>query len=951
MQQIDEEMQANQESERKQLTSSRRGRIRFQSLNPIPKKQGQKASKNSQELEPMISRFTQKIRDKKIEDLVTDRYKEATRITVLTGILADLTVLLIFFTYASIRKGTINRLSRFTIATIGLRTTVLIALLIKTLKNQLNCAMINGYIYLSLLNTMYDVSVQSAVVNLNFFKLVNNAHTATTILRNTSNYFHMVFYCCLFSCLYFLTSPVPSSSDSLFIIYLVFFLAKEYNLRYILKKTDIQSIVRRENDRVQLAALDYLPTAVTIIDLEGVYFSSEWLKKYFNIRNAQDFLLKLKEMEVNPNLICKKGPFSDHEDGSNQFGDDEVNVEFSFDREESSGLSRQNGKDSTGKKRSEREIDNLETDDNYKKKEFNFDNCKRNLFQLLKNIQKKKKQVNLQIRNVAYNDKTFDMFVISVDFQNKYCFLMGIIDSTTKNQNLFLEDLNLYQNKILGYISHNLKTPLTFILNYLEKRATCLKNPLRSEEGSEIDDPMLDIAYQGVHELLELNNDIKTFTELSNGSLKIDKERINLEEMIRKVIRKFSLRSLSKGVQITYEIDEIGRNGVYTSKKGLKQILTNLLRNAIKHTDKGDIKVIVKKPSNDVMKISVMDTGMGMNDSQVDFLRLMFKNPVKGSIQRDNEKKMGLGLIICHHLTKLLAPASIKEHFLIESEEMYGTAIHFFLDISRNNPDSKRSTYIYKGSLLKDVLNPIHKSKDKNLQKITEYKSPKIAFRLPRSNRSILADSIRGTSRRMSRASFGSSSRHLKVKRNTTSNFYKDDSQGEKCDCYDVMLVDDEIFTLKILDTVLRQNEYLTATAMNGAVALEKLEGKCPKGHLYKKRCKVVMTDINMPIMGGFELCKKIRAKIHKGEFEYMAVIGNTANDVEKKGYERFDNVFTKPFNVESILPIVEECMAKRDAMKLKEELIESFVDEEEKIGEKEEISSDGFESLSSKVE
>jgi two-component system chemotaxis response regulator CheY len=165
------------------------------------------------------------------------------------------------------------------------------------------------------------------------------------------------------------------------------------------------------------------------------------------------------------------------------------------------------------------------------------------------------------------------------------------------------------------------------------------------------------------------------------------------------------------------------------------------------------------------------------------------------------------------------------------------------------------------------------------------------------------------------------------------------------------MRVDDEIFTLKILDTVLRQNEYLTATAMNGAVALEKLEGKCPKGHLYKKRCKVVMTDINMPIMGGFELCKKIRAKIHKGEFEYMAVIGNTANDVEKKGYERFDNVFTKPFNVESILPIVEECMAKRDAMKLKEELIESFVDEEEKIGEKEEISSDGFESLSSKVE
>ena len=70
-------------------------------------------------------------------------------------------------------------------------------------------------------------------------------------------------------------------------------------------------------------------------------------------------------------------------------------------------------------------------------------------------------------------------------------------------------------------------------------------------------------------------------------------------------------------------------------------------------------------------------------------------------------------------------------------------------------------------------------------------------------------------------------------------------------------------------------------------------------GHPYYKRCRVMITDINMPVMNGFELSQKIRTLIEKKEMPYIAIVGNTANIIEenKKAYKDFDEIFTKPFH------------------------------------------------------
>ena len=163
------------------------------------------------------------------------------------------------------------------------------------------------------------------------------------------------------------------------------------------------------------------------------------------------------------------------------------------------------------------------------------------LIQVLKKHFKTHKDiVEIKINNCLWNNTPYEIFIRPTVFHNQQCFVVGIIDATVRNLNVFLKGSNLQKTMILGYISHNIQTPLSRIKMYLdtfkwtynkekEFKQQMGKNDLtsptktgkkrrkNSKKADEISG--LEMAICGMEELFELNNDIKVFHDITNNTL------------------------------------------------------------------------------------------------------------------------------------------------------------------------------------------------------------------------------------------------------------------------------------------------------------------------------------------------------------------------------------------------------------------------------------------------
>lgn len=94
--------------------------------------------------------------------------------------------------------------------------------------------------------------------------------------------------------------------------------------------------------------------------------------------------------------------------------------------------------------------------------------------------------------------------------------------------------------------------------------------------------------------------------------------------------------------------------------------------------------------------------------------------------------------------------------------------------------------------------------------------------------------------------------------------------------------MDDDHFNLLILERFVKETKWKSRRAINGEDAISILMDRCPEGHRYCDSCSVIITDINMPIMNGFNLSEKVKKLISAKEIPYIALVANTANVIEE---------------------------------------------------------------------
>ena len=204
------------------------------------------------------------------------------------------------------------------------------------------------------------------------------------------------------------------------------------------------------------------------------------------------------------------------------------------------------------------------------------------------------------------------------------------------------EAANLAKSAFLANMSHEIRTPLNGILG--------MAQVLSMDDLSSAQHDKVSVLRKAGESLLSILNDILDISKIEAGKVTLDAIDFDLNEILRETRRNFDIIAQDKGLNLT--IDMGNASGIYRGDPTrIRQILSNLVSNALKFTEIGDVGLAAAF-GPDGLALSVSDTGMGVPDDKLDRLFLKFSQVDKSTTRRFGGA--GLGLSICRELAEMM---------------------------------------------------------------------------------------------------------------------------------------------------------------------------------------------------------------------------------------------------------------------------------------------------------
>ncbi|HVQ44672.1 MAG TPA: HAMP domain-containing sensor histidine kinase [Candidatus Saccharimonadia bacterium] len=230
--------------------------------------------------------------------------------------------------------------------------------------------------------------------------------------------------------------------------------------------------------------------------------------------------------------------------------------------------------------------------------------------------------------------------------------------------------LDRSKDEFFSIASHELRTPLTAIrgnASVIKKYyAESLKDPSLVE--------MIDDIHESSVRLIEIVNDFLNVSALEQGKIQMNPEALALADAVSEVTRELQALSDAKGLALVVDPSVPAAPLVTADKQRIKQVIYNLIGNAIKFTDQGSITATARADQNFVY-CTVTDTGHGMPPESHRLLFRKFQQAGSSLLTRDNTKGTGLGL----YISKLIVELSGGKIELEHSEVGKGSAFTFSL--------------------------------------------------------------------------------------------------------------------------------------------------------------------------------------------------------------------------------------------------------------------------------
>jgi PAS domain S-box-containing protein len=229
---------------------------------------------------------------------------------------------------------------------------------------------------------------------------------------------------------------------------------------------------------------------------------------------------------------------------------------------------------------------------------------------------------------------------------------MGIEASTRRQaelereKRLQAEAADRIKSAFLATMSHELRTPLNSIIGFTGTVLLGLAGPLTDEQGKQ-----LNMVRNSARHLLALVNDVLDISKIEAEQLELSRDAFDPAAVIARVVALIGPQAAAKQLKLDVKC-ALGLGAMIGDERRFQQILLNLLSNAVKFTDHGTVTLIAEMIADDVLRLQVRDTGIGIKAEYLTELFQPFRQ-VDSGLARLHEGT-GLGLAICRRLANLM---------------------------------------------------------------------------------------------------------------------------------------------------------------------------------------------------------------------------------------------------------------------------------------------------------
>ncbi|MCJ8311546.1 MAG: response regulator [Saccharospirillaceae bacterium] len=268
--------------------------------------------------------------------------------------------------------------------------------------------------------------------------------------------------------------------------------------------------------------------------------------------------------------------------------------------------------------------------------------------------------------------------LLPIKSNNSYSCLMQVIDVTASSTKVEALEKQVVERKyaeqakanFLANMSHEIRTPMNGVLGMLD---LITHSPLTTQQAH-----YTHLAQSSAESLLNLINDILDFSKIDAGELNFESIDFNLHTLLDEIIEPMALKANECNLEVILDMSSITNSMIKGDPFRIRQILINLISNAIKFTETGSITVLLETEiinSEQLhLKGSVLDTGIGISPAQIENLFQSFSQADSSTTRKYGGT--GLGLTIVKQLCNLM-----HGDLTVTSQEGKGSQFNFYFEL------------------------------------------------------------------------------------------------------------------------------------------------------------------------------------------------------------------------------------------------------------------------------